>query len=280
MSNQEGYPLGMDEKAKSEEETKFDFWVGAGIVAVVVVFVLSLAAGGLLLFCGPIDRLGNFGDFFGFFSGVVSAVGFGAVIYQLQRQHKDAAEAEQRYREERENQQREAKETEQRHREILEKQQKLFEQNSKIRLFEHRFKVHEASTVLFGKILTNELKPICHEDITTYSKDSSAMIYLFPHAIDLHTFNCEIIQVATDLWSSNADKTFKEQFPNEESPIERNLSDTQIREWIQRTDFETIGRLFHDYLVLDERPLPGNPFLNDPSYIPRSQLKETNIHAS
>jgi len=82
--------------------------------------------GRILVADGEIVKWGTFGDFFGCFNALVSVVGFGAVIYSLQRQHKDAKDADDR------------------HQAMLDKQQELFEQNAKIELFEKRFEVYSA----------------------------------------------------------------------------------------------------------------------------------------
>ena len=103
---------------------------------------------------------GYFGDFFGGFNSLISVLGFGAVIYSLNKQR------------------RESKETEERHRQTITKQQEMFSQDIKLRLFEMRVAVYKS---LLDFVITRDNQH--HIETTTLHSlllATEHKLYLFP----------------------------------------------------------------------------------------------------
>ncbi len=173
------------------------------------------------------DKVGQFGDFFGYLNSFISIIGFGGVIYSLHRQHEDSEASDARYRATIEAQKEDAKLVEERHnetlrqqesaknsaevnhRESLAKQQTLFERDTTMKLFERRV------------TLLRILKQYAHNvensssfnltDLQVLTKELEHAHFLFPKNSEAEKFVIEIYQ--------NGARIFKHL---SQSPIKRN----------------------------------------------------------
>jgi hypothetical protein len=122
-------------------------WIFSGLVAFIMI---SGDAG---------EKAGFFGDSFGGFNALVSVLGFGTVIYSLHKQHQDA------------------KESDERHKQMMERQQAIFEQDSKMKLFEKRAVIFDAVRMYTHLGSTDSLSKARIQDFSIECKHAQ---FIFP----------------------------------------------------------------------------------------------------
>ena len=170
-------------------------------------------------------------DYFEGVSACISLFGFGAVIYQLQKQREDSDEEQKR------------------HAEIIERQQQLFERNSKISLFKKRMEIFEnlKEFIEFFEIMGESSL----EDRTALIKKINYAQFLFPEHSNIHAYILEVFKKA-----NRVERIFRLQKRTDQEPQVLESELLSIYQWFSTEVLEDEGRkltnMFEPYLRLDK----------------------------
>lgn len=211
---------GLPEKWKEYAAVTFMIWVGLLILAHHLVRYESSG------------KWGQLGDIFGALNSLVSILGFGAVIYSLQRQHKDSKEADKRHSE---------------NQSILINQIAL---DAKLRLFDRRFAVHENLKAFIRKGVLNKLEP---SNIPEIERASAQLDQLCPNNPKLTEFLKQLESQALKLVSLDRKLNNKDHggFIQDYTCDDPGAMQV-LMEWFFKDAEKQLLQLFHQYLVFDD----------------------------